>query len=489
MLYPFVGYAPDADPTQPGVIVDCTMAIPTLRGMKTAPAASASTMADLAAACTGAASLKKLDESVRTFAGAATKLYEAGSGTWTDRTRVSGGNYASAADVRWRFAQYGNVSLAVNKSDILQFSSSGAFANVGASVPKASVVETVGLFVFVFDTNEATYADSPDRWWCSALGDYTDWAPSIATQSATGRLLSAPGKVRGAKKFGENIIAYKERSMFMGVYVGPPAIWDFRQVPGDVGALSHEAIVNIGTPENPKHIFMGPDDFYVFDGSRPQSIGTNRVKQSVFGQIVRTRREQCLAVHDATNNLVYFWYPSVDSTSPDKCVVYNYKSDKWGRADRQIQFAFEYLTPSLTYADVGTYFSLYGDVVNLSYGSSYWISSTNTPGVFNTSNALQTLNGSGGTSTITTGDIGDDNRESMLSRVRPRFLTAPTSSTLTNYYRHNLGDALTADQTVTYASGRYDVLREARWHRFLLSFTGTHELPGVVIDLEAAGSE
>lgn len=489
MLYPFVGYAPDADPTQPGVIVDCTLMVPSVRGMKGAPSKSATLLPALASACTGAASLTGLDGSVRTFAGAATKLYEASTSSWTDRTRASGGDYGSSTTVRWRFAQYGNVALAVNKADILQFSTSGAFANVGASVPKAGVVETVGLFVFLFDTNEATYSDSPDRWWCSAIGDYTSWTPSVATQCATGRLLSAPGKIRGAKKFGESIIAYKEDSMFMGTYVGAPQVWDFRQIPGSVGALSHEAIVNIGTPENPKHIFMAADDFYVFDGSRPMSIGGNRVKEAVFGQLQRSRREQCMAVHDAVNSLVYFWYPSVDSVNPDKCVVYNYKSDRWGRCDIQCQIAFDYISPSVIYSGVGDLFSTYGDVTNLNYGSSFWISNSHVPALFDTAHTIKTLDGAAGTGTLTTGDIGDDNMELFISRVRPRFLTAPTSSTLTNYYRHNLGDSLTTGVDSTFSNGRYDFMREARWHRLLLSFTGAVEVTGVSIDVGAQGSE
>ena len=489
MLYPFVGYAPDADPTQPGVITDCTMLVPSVKGMKSAPAAQTGTLPALAAACTGAASLKKLDETTRTFAGTATKLYEAGAGAWTDRTRASGGDYSSATDVRWRFAQYGNVAIAVNKADLLQYTSSGAFANIGASVPKAAIVETVGLFVFAFDTNDGTYGDSPDRWWCCALGDYTDWSPSITTQCATGRLLSAPGKVRAARKFGDNIVVYKENSMFLGAYVGPPAVWDFRQIPGIAGALSHEVVVNIGTPENPKHIFMGAEDFYVFDGSRPQSIGTNRVKETVFSQLQRTRREQCLAVHDNVNSLVYFWYPSVDSTSPDKCVVYNYKTDKWGRADRQVEFAFSYTQPATTYGDVGSLFSTYADVYNLSYGSPYWVSSVSQPAVIDTAHLLKTLNGTSGDSSLTTGDIGDDNVESLLSRVRPRFLTAPTASTLQTYYRHNIGDTLTAGNAATYANGRYDILCEARWHRIQLNFTGNAEIPGLSLDVGAQGSE
>jgi hypothetical protein len=489
MKYGFVGYAPDADHTQSGVIVDCNNLIPSLRGMKSAPSPVASTLPALAAACRGAASLRRLDGATRVFAGTGTKLYEAGSGSWTDRTRVVGGDYALATTDRWRFAQYGNVSLAVAKTDILQFSSSGAFANVGASVPKAAIVETVGLFVFLFNTNESSFGDQPDRWWCSAIGDYTDWTPSIVTQSATARLVSSSGKIVGARKFGDHIVAYKDNAMYVGVYVGPPVIWDFREIPGRIGSISHEAIAVVGTPDNPRHIFMGLDNFYSFDGSRPIPIGNNRVKEQVFGNINRSKIESSIALHDATNSLVYFWYPVVDSVNPSHCVVYNYRTDKWGRSDRQIEHAFEYTQPSLTYEDVGSMFSTYGDIQDLTYGSSYWIEGYATPAIFNTSHVLQTLNGNSGPSSLTTGDIGGDEVSVFLKRVTPRYLIAPTSASMTNYYRMAIGDSLATDQTVNESRGRFDVMREAGWHRLQLDFNGNVELPGLMIEAEAGGLE
>jgi hypothetical protein len=92
-----VGYAPDLPSTTPGVIITCTNMVPTLRGMKGAPnvqSPSGAPTSALAATCQGAASLRKLDESVRLFAGTGTKLYEASGSSWTDRTRASGGDYS-----------------------------------------------------------------------------------------------------------------------------------------------------------------------------------------------------------------------------------------------------------------------------------------------------------------------------------------------------------------------------------------------------------
>lgn len=473
-----IGYAPDQDPTTPGIITNCSALIPSMKGMKGAPSPQSTTLAALASACQGAAVLRKLDNTTRFIAGTATKLYEAGATTWSDVTRTVGGDYSPASDVRWRFAQFGNVSLAVEKNDVLQSSTTGAFANLTA--PKASIVETVNQFVFLFNTNEATFGDSPDRWWCSAIGDQTDWTPAIATQCTTGRLTSSPGIIRAGKRFGDSIIVYKDRAMYLGTYYGPPIAWAFTEVPGEVGAMCQEVVINVGTPEDPRHIFMGFEDFYSFDGSRPIPIGIGWVKEQVFGELNKQYSFASIALHDRVNSRIYFYYPVASSVLPDKCVVYNYRTKKWGRDDRQIEIAVEYISAGVTYDDLGSLYSTYNDLPMLSYDSPFWSSGFPTPAIINTSHTVQTLNGASVGSSLTSGDMGNETDFTLLSRVRPRFLTAPTSATLTNFYRNNLGDSLTTDQTVNLSSGRFDFLRSARWHRVRMEFSGDVEIPGFV---------
>lgn len=486
---PLLNYAPDADPTTPGVITACANLVPSLKGYKGAPAPATGTLSTaLAANCQGAATVRKLDNTSRTFAATGTAIYEAAATSWTDRTRASGGAYAAGSDLRWSFAQYGDVSLATVKSDTLQASTTGAMANV-TGAPKASIVETAENFVFLFDTNEATYGDSPNRWWCCARGDYTDWTPAISTQSATGLLSSIPGKITAAKRFGNGIVVYKQKGMYVGTYVGAPVIWDFQEIPGSTGAQSQESVVDVGTSEDPKHIFMGFEDFYVFAGSRPIPIGENMVKEAVFNELNKQYAHMCRAVHDRINSRVYFYYPSSGQITPDKCVVYNYKTGKWGRDDRSVQACWEYLTPGVTYDDLGTLYSTYDDFPNVSYDSSFWTNGFPTPAIINTSKVLQTLNGNSTSSSLTSGDIGDDSKFSLLSRVKPRFITAPTSASMANYYRNNLGDSLTTDATTSMSNSRFDVIREARWHRFREDFTGPVEITGNVIDMENGGDE
>jgi hypothetical protein len=481
VIVELLGYAPDADPTVMGVLTNASAVVPSLKGLKGAPSATAVSMATLAATCQGSAVLTKLDGTTRFLAATATNIYEAGASTWTDVSRAA--TYTASASQRYRFAQLGDVSLAANGADTIQASASGAFSCISGA-PIAGIVETVGSFVFGFNT-----ATSAQGWQCAGIGGYTSWTPSIATQATSGTLTATPGAITGARRFGSSIVAFKKDSMYLGAYVGPPNIWNFDQIQGSAGAMSQESIVSIGTPENPKLIFMGADDFYLYDGAKPIPIGTNRVKLTVFNSLLQSRFYACAALHDKINNLVYFYYPVADSTRPDHCVVYNYRTDKWGVDDRQIEVPVEYVTPGMTYDSLGTSYATYADLPALSYDLAFQNSALALPGFFDTSHTIKTLTGASTSSSLTTGDFGDDERVTTFRRVRPRFLTKPTSATWTHQYRMSPGDTVTADTAVSLSNGSFDFLRSARWHRGTMALVGDWEMAGFSPDLEAEGLE
>lgn len=471
-----IGFAPDLDSTTAGVITDCTNIIPVPKGFAAAPSPAAAGVAALADDCRGLVVARKLDDTNRLIAGTQDALYERSGLTWTD---VSSAPYTGGTESRWRFAQFGDVTLATNRADDIQSSSSGAFASLGGSPPKASIVESVAGFVMVFDVNDATYGfgDSPDRWWCSGLYNQATWQPSTATQAATGRLFDTPGKILAGRRLGSNIVAYKEKSMFLGVYQGPPFVWGWQLISSDIGCLSQEACVNIGTA----HVFASYDDFYVFDGSQPISIGEDRLRKWYQDNLNLSFKHRVTALHDRSRSLVYFFFPSTSSITgdPDMGVAYNYAKNEWGRADITLQAAADYVSGAITYDDLGTLYSTYDDLPDISYDSPFWTASSFVPAVIDTSNTIMALNGTPGASSITTGDVGDDVTLSFLSRVTPRFLTRPTSGSLIPYSRNAMGDDLTAGGESTMSSSRFDFMQSARWHRIKLEFTGSMELAGL----------
>lgn len=488
-----LGYAPDLPQNTPGILTNCSSFIPSLKGMKAAPSPQNTLLPALAAACRGACVVRLLDNTTRFFAGTAAKIYEAGSSSWTDRTRAAGGDYNLASDGRWRFAIMGDTAFAANKADILQSSSSGAFADNASNAPKASVVEIVNGFIFLFDVNDQgnvfDNADRPHGWWAARTSG--TWTPSTANQAYTGSLTSTPGKIRAGKRFGQAVIAYKDLSMYQGVYIGESG-WEFTLLPGEGGAVSQESVVDIGTADNPIHLSMGFADFYRYDGSRPVSIGTPLTK-TVFGELNKKYSHACMALHDRVEKNVYFFYPVGNSINPDKCVVYNYKTGIWGRDDRSVEAVVEYINAGITYDDLGTYYSTYEDMPASSYDTAFWVAGYPSAAIFNTLHRVQTLDGEPQQSSIITGDYGSDQFVSLFSRVQPQFLTKPSSAAMRNYYRENLGDDLTQDTEVTMdAKGRFDVAnggRSANWHRAQFTFQGGAEFSDLNAEMQEDGLE
>jgi len=481
-LNKLIGFAPDLDPTTPGVVTDCTMMIPGLKGMKAAPKPITSGLPALSSAAVGAALLTRLDNAKRFFAGTSTKLFERSGTTWVDVSRTTPA-YTPITDGHWRFAQFGNASLATNGADAIQASVSGAFADISGA-PKALIIETVQGFVFAFNTNDATYGQRQDAWWCSGIYDHTVWTPAIATQCATGRLLDSPGEIRAGKALGANMVAYKERSMYIGIYQGPPVVWAWQLIPGEIGATNQECVVSIGTA----HVFIGWDNFYIFDGTRPQAIGDS-IKTWFFRDLNATYRYRILGQHDPVNGLVYWYYPSNagQNGTIDSCIVYNYRRNQWGRANRAIEAAVEYATAQVTYDTLGNLYSTYDNLPLIPYDSPFWLAASPVPAIIDTTHTPLQITGSGENSSLTTGDFGDDWQYSTLRAIKVRCSLNPTTGACQTFHHSGVGTPLETGVSSTIADSRFDVLRSARYHRAQMNFTGDVEIIGFDPELVADG--
>lgn len=112
----FIGFSPDLDPAQPGVVTDCQQMIPTNNGMAASPTPVDAGLAALDSACKGAFVGTLLDGTRRAVAGTTAKLWDISAGVWTDRSQVGG--YTGAN--RWRFTMFGNNVLACNRAQRIQ---------------------------------------------------------------------------------------------------------------------------------------------------------------------------------------------------------------------------------------------------------------------------------------------------------------------------------------------------------------------------------
>jgi hypothetical protein len=423
-----------------------------------------------------------LNGSRRTFAGTQTAIYEALSGSWTDRSK--GGGYVGGPDTYWRWTQFGDATIATNKADPMQESTSAAFSDV-PTAPKASIVESVQNFVFAFSTNDATFGDSPDRWWCCALGNQDSWTPSIASQAATGRFIDAPGEIRAGRSLGNNIIAYKERAMWIGTYQGPPIIWDWQNVSRDVGAVSQEAVVNIGTA----HIFLGADDFWIYDGSRPQSIG-GPIRKWFNSTVDPSYRNKTLGVHDRAEGIVRFHFVSLSGAgSRDSFVAYNYLTQQWGYGSMGIEAAAEYSAAGITWAGTATLAATWDALPAIAYDSPFWNAGSPIPAVVGTDHVLKSMSDVAASSGFTLAWLGDDEMFSTVTRARLRLLKAPTTAIMTHNYGDSPSDTPTMASSSSLNDGKFDALWSARWHQLVFAFTGDIELGSLNVTVSADGGE
>jgi hypothetical protein len=288
--YQPIYFAPDLDPSwenSPGVLTDLRNYVPTKRGtyanFANGPTQSLGAIADAPSwvlatygtpvtgyvfkAVSGAAA------SARMFIcskGSKRRIIELSSaGTVTDRSK--GATDYSASTVQWTMTNQGNAIIACNLYDATQVSTSGVFADLGGGSPKAQCCCANLGFVMLgnYDDGVNTYGDG---WWCSALGNYASFTPSLATQAANGRLLDTPGPIRSLVPMRDSIIAYKDDSIYIGDYIGDTVngvIWSWRVVSNNVGCASIHGVAVL----NNTHYFLHRTGVYAYDGAQVSNVG------------------------------------------------------------------------------------------------------------------------------------------------------------------------------------------------------------------------
>lgn len=516
----FPGFAPDLDPNvQVGSgqaqFVDCDGFFPTARGFRRMPSL-VNTYPQLTTrvspaddgSCYGAYVARFLDGGRKLFAGTKTALYFGSGGVWTHYSTLE--DFSTDSGDRWRFAMFGNDCIATNGSDSVQIITNvgSDFVALAGNPPSGKVVSTVnpggsGAFVFMLNLFSIVPGNAltPTMWWCSGIGNDTSWTPDIATQSANGYLDDTPGEILGAKSLGRNLIVYKERAVYVFEYTGPPTIWATRVTSTEAGALSHEAVADLGDA----HFVMGFDNFYLVDGSgAPQAVPCPLRRFLFEEDLNRNYQSASQLRYDRNHDVVFCHYPSValtTNTTPqtcDKWVAWHRPTGKWTRGATDVQQVVYPELPGtigLTYGDFGSLYPTWGSADDVAYDSYIFSGSTDiVQAVFQPEAGMYTINGtpeSGGY--LTLGDYGDGEHYIYVRRMRPKFSIYPETAgtNCQNTMRDNLGSTTTVTGSPTYmdqVQGWVNLRDNRRYHRFKYNFpAGDCEIAALDVDYVPAG--
>jgi hypothetical protein len=249
------------------------------------------------------------------YVGTLTKLREYdGVSTFTDRSR--GGNYTSTVRA-WNFAQFGNITLASNRADAVQFrdaTTGTAFADLTAA-PKATILVTQSLCVLAFDINDG--AEKRNAFAASAPADYTDWSGPGAMPATP--ILHRPGRITAAVAFQDYVLVFKRSSVYKVWYTGNIQYkWKVQLIATGRGAWGAFDVVNCGDSV----IFSGPGGAWKYDGTNWTNI------TEFVGEIP----EATSSVFCPLSQSVIFFTGDIGSAGePTPGYTYNLVSQCWGR--------------------------------------------------------------------------------------------------------------------------------------------------------------
>lgn len=527
-LIEFLGFAPDMDPATPGVFIDCQNVVPNHRGWQTPltyrdrPDVGYTTAGSGTVVSTGA-----FDEFSDVSAGGlalqgvyasdySTQAIYAVGKTGADRRimRASPGNafedvtgdtagYGGSSNIS--FVDFGGYVVMGGAGDGSAGGTGGLKAAENANATDFSAIDGTTSYQFLaaaegfvlgFEgTQLGVSGTTTGRWGCSARYDHTNWSVAPATLANTGVLVDEFGSFTGVGVIGNQVLAFKRGTAYIGSFVGAPEVWRWEEWPHKVGThlppLKYRDTL----------IFISEGDIYQTDGVTIRSLtkrpdGTSVINKHLFnradplfnsgngaGPIVDNAMDFAV---DEQSDLLYLraYHRGYGSVYADLTTyVCHIPSLRWGKAYfYDADFFFQARIPAGNGAQGPDQYS----------ARTLWAAKTATK----TLHALRWPYSADSSSDhtiapfFTTFDFGDDFEDVEYGSVRLRFLTGPASATMRPYFRNNLDDALqTATPVARSADGDFNFQQNARWHRLRFDLTNatatTTELTGLRFDPEA----
>jgi hypothetical protein len=144
-----------------------------------------------------------------------------------------------------------------------------------------------------------------------------------ATNTAGGQRLSDGNRIISGIRSRGQILIFTDNALHGMQYVGPPFTFGFQQLGTNCGLIGPHAAVDV----NGIAIWMGPEDFFIFDGTTKKLPCT--VQDFVFKNLNLVQSEKVFAGLNALFNEVTWWYPTAQSEYIDRYVTYNYVENTW----------------------------------------------------------------------------------------------------------------------------------------------------------------
>lgn len=195
-----------------------------------------------------------------------------------------------------------------------------------ADIPDSTltvIASDVQRFVIAFGATpygSSTFDPMMVRW--SDQEDVFEWTPSSINQAGE-YVLAGGSTIVAARTEKQEILIWTDAALFSMQYLGPPYVWGFNQLMGNISIISPNAIASV----NNQTFWMGTDKFYVYNG-RVNTLPCT-LWQYVFNNINQDQAYQIVAGTNERYSEVWWMYPSYGSPINDRYIIYNHMENIW----------------------------------------------------------------------------------------------------------------------------------------------------------------
>lgn len=231
-------------------------------------------------------------------------------------------------------AQLNGLSLFTNGFDAPHYwdgSTSSDYAPL-PDWPAATVargIATGAYHIFAFDIDGPSGEFPMKVMWSDAAPPGAvpgSWTPAASNQAGDTELAQTPGRVQCMVPLRGSYAFYKTSSMYLADYVGGNDIYAFRPALTQCGAFTRKSVVDIGG----RHVVVTDGDIVITDGVNVTSIGDDKVRQFLFGQIDQGNYELLSVVYHQASSQVWIYFPSAGSSLCDLALVLDMVKNRWG---------------------------------------------------------------------------------------------------------------------------------------------------------------
>jgi hypothetical protein len=222
----------------------------------------------------------------------------------------------------WTLDNYGENLVACATSDGKAYEWSLSFGSDAAVIANAPV-NNVGIIV----TNErhlvclGAGGNKRKVQWSDAENN-TVWTP--AADNLAGDLdLETSGRIRAARRVGNDILIWTDVDCHMMRYLGPPFVYGIERIGTACGVVGPNAICVSGNSA----VWLSESGFWIYDGSiKPLQCDA---LLDVTDNINRGQQAKVFGGHNSQFGEMWFFYPSNESTENDRYVTWNYRLNYW----------------------------------------------------------------------------------------------------------------------------------------------------------------